>query len=78
MKKKVSKGRPEMVFHQMDALNMTYEKESFTVILDKGTLDALMPNNSEFDKERATKLFAEVDRVLKLNGRYDNNFLFCL
>ena len=38
--------RPELQFEIMDASKMTYADESFSVVLDKGTLDALMPDNS--------------------------------
>lgn len=69
MKSKIGNKRPEMVFEEMDALNMSFEQESFSVVLDKGTLDALMPSDTENDQDRAKKLFSEVDRVLKLSGR---------
>lgn len=39
--------RPDLNFEQMDATNMTYENEKFSVIIDKGTLDALMTDSNE-------------------------------
>lgn len=69
MRNKVGSKRPGMVFKQMDALNMTFNNESFTVVLDKGTLDALMPANKEADIQRVKRFFSEIDRVLKMNGR---------
>lgn len=58
---------------QMDALNMSFENESFNVILDKGTLDALMPNGELETITNATKYFNEIHRVLRTGGRY-----FCI
>lgn len=64
------KDRPDLKFIQMDALNMTFENEEFSVIIDKGTLDALMPNNDETTVENINKYFNELKRVLKSGGRY--------
>ena len=49
---------------------MTYDDGGFTVVLDKGTLDALMVDNSECVVTDVEKMFDEIDRVLKLMGRY--------
>ncbi|PSN48593.1 hypothetical protein C0J52_14657 [Blattella germanica] len=51
------KERPDMVYQQMDALNMSFSECQFSVVLDKGTLDALMPNDSEEVRRRIDKLF---------------------
>jgi hypothetical protein len=56
-KKYATAKRPGLSFEQMDALNTTYENEQFNVILDKGTLDALMPDNKQDTVERIEKLF---------------------
>ncbi|XP_070492061.1 eEF1A lysine and N-terminal methyltransferase homolog [Chironomus tepperi] len=53
---------------QMDATKMTFEDESHTVILDKGTLDAMMSEESE--SEMVLNYFKEVKRVLKNGGRF--------
>lgn len=47
--------RPDLVFEQMDATKMTYNDEKFSVVLDKGTLDALMPNSDEATVKLITK-----------------------
>lgn len=39
-----------MTYEVMDALNMTFQDDSFSVVLDKGTLDALMPQVSSLPK----------------------------
>ncbi|KAJ8933712.1 hypothetical protein NQ314_013842 [Rhamnusium bicolor] len=53
------KQRSNLKYLQMDALNMTLENETFNVVLDKGTLDALMPNDKQLDvlkqRKKATK-----------------------
>jgi hypothetical protein len=51
------KDRPDMVYQQMDALNMTVGDGQFRVVLDKGTLDALMPDDSEDVRRKTDKLF---------------------
>lgn len=65
-----AKIRPEMKFLQMDALNMSFANESFTVVLDKGTLDALMPDETSDTIDNINKYFEEIQRVLKTGGRY--------
>lgn len=62
--------RPDMQFLQMDALNMTFEDGKFNVVLDKGTLDALMSDKTDDSLIRANSYFAEIERVLRLGGRY--------
>ncbi|GFG39691.1 hypothetical protein Cfor_05238 [Coptotermes formosanus] len=64
------KDRCDMVYQQMDALNMTFGDCQFSVVLDKGTLDALMPDDSEDVRRKIDKLFHEIDRVLRVGGRY--------
>lgn len=39
--------RPDLVYEHMDATQMTYPDGKFSVVLDKGTLDALMPDTKE-------------------------------
>lgn len=68
--KSVNAHRTSMKFLCMDAMNTTFNNEDFTVVLDKGTLDALMPDDSEETKQSIDKYFAEIKRVLKLGGRF--------
>jgi topoisomerase IA-like protein len=49
--------RPNLIFHQMDATKMTYNDGEFNVVLDKGTLDALMPNNDKDNEVLIEKYF---------------------
>lgn len=68
--KEKNKQRAEMEFHKMDVLKMDFSASEFTVALDKGTLDALMVDNSERVVQDIETMFNEVDRVLKPMGRY--------
>jgi ubiquinone/menaquinone biosynthesis C-methylase UbiE len=49
---------------------MEFSDSEFTVALDKGTLDALMVDSSEKVVHDVEQMFNEIDRVLKLMGRY--------
>ncbi|BES89337.1 Methyltransferase-like protein [Nesidiocoris tenuis] len=70
MKNLHCEDRPQMVFEEMDALQMTYDDQTFHVVFDKGTLDALMVDDKEETKERVEQYFSEIDRVLRFGGRY--------
>ncbi|XP_065221939.1 eEF1A lysine and N-terminal methyltransferase homolog [Planococcus citri] len=70
MQQKYAESRPGLVYLQMDALQTNFNAASFSVIFDKGTLDALYNENTAEAKDRATKLFVEVERLLKFGGRY--------
>lgn len=62
--------RPNLMYEHMDATEMTYPDEKFSVILDKGTLDALMPDTKETTISTIDKYFKEITRVLRNGGRY--------
>lgn len=68
--KNVNKARTNMKFMCMDATRMSFEDEAFNVVLDKGTLDALMPDATEETNAIIDKYFSEIKRVLKLGGRF--------
>ena len=56
----------------MDVHHMTYDDESFDVILDKGTLDAIIcGDESSSNPEQA---LLEVNRVLK---KFSTNLKYC-
>ncbi|XP_029170441.1 eEF1A lysine and N-terminal methyltransferase homolog [Nylanderia fulva] len=63
-------ARPNLIYEHMDATKMTYLDEKFNVILDKGTLDALMPDTKETTISTIDKYFKEITRVLRNGGRY--------
>ncbi|XP_011875236.1 PREDICTED: methyltransferase-like protein 13 isoform X2 [Vollenhovia emeryi] len=62
--------RPDLVYEHMDATQMAYPDEKFSVVLDKGTLDALMPDTKETTISTIDRYFKEVARVLRNGGRY--------
>lgn len=61
-----------MEFLQMDACNMEFEDCTFQVIVDKGTVDALLSHGGDEDGtyERLHQLFSEVYRVLSPGGSF--------
>lgn len=67
---KTFRDRVSCKWIQMDATAMTFENESQTVVLDKGTLDAMMSEESDALNEMVQKYFSEITRVLKTMGRY--------
>ncbi|XP_053100620.1 eEF1A lysine and N-terminal methyltransferase isoform X4 [Hemicordylus capensis] len=62
--------RPKMSYLVMDVLQMEFPDERFQVVLDKGTLDALLTDEEEATLDRVQKMFAEIGRVLQFGGRY--------
>lgn len=64
------KDRPNLKYLQMDALDTSFNNEGFNVILDKGTLDALMPSETPEITAKILKYFNEIHRILKPAGRY--------
>ncbi|XP_073827007.1 eEF1A lysine and N-terminal methyltransferase homolog isoform X2 [Musca autumnalis] len=65
-----ARNRSDMKFIQMDATNMSFDNEQFSVALDKGTLDALFVDDSENTQKTVEAYFKEVGRVLRNGGRY--------
>lgn len=63
-------NRPEMQFLKMDLLEMKLEDESFQVVIDKGTLDAIFASEEEKITKDVKQMFGEISRVLKAGGRY--------
>ena len=57
-----------------DTLNslfqMSFEDAEMSVVLDKGTLDAIMTNTEEETMKLVNKMFTEISRVLRVGGRY--------
>jgi len=49
---------------------MDFPDGDFSVVLDKGTLDALMVDTSDRVVADIDKMFSEIDRVLRMMGRY--------
>lgn len=51
------KKRAGIVFKQMDVQQMEFEDYKFNVVLDKGTLDALMPDSNEKTRNTVNRMF---------------------
>ena len=68
--KKTYKDRVDCKWLQMDATKMDFEDGSYSVVLDKGTLDAMMSEESDSVNDMIKKYFSEISRVLKTMGRY--------
>ena len=62
-------ARPDLNFRVMDATKMEFDDSIFDVVLDKGTLDAMMGGN-DVESDVVMKAFSEFRRVLKAGGRY--------
>ena len=58
MKKQHAQIRPDLIFEKMDVTKMDYDNDSFNVVLDKGTLDAMMTDDSSDVKETIDKMFS--------------------
>ncbi|EDW02775.1 eEF1A lysine and N-terminal methyltransferase homolog [Drosophila grimshawi] len=65
-----ARTRPDMKFIQMDATAMSFQDESFSVALDKGTLDAIFVNDDEDTKATVELYFTEILRTMRNGGRY--------
>ncbi|KAH8400549.1 hypothetical protein KR222_006179 [Zaprionus bogoriensis] len=65
-----ARKRPDMNFIQMDATAMSFSDESFSVALDKGTLDALFVDDNESTKAIVERYFSEILRTMRNGGRY--------
>jgi len=70
MKKRSSKKRPEMSYDVQDVFAMKFEDNSFDVIIDKGTLDAVYPEDTEVNLTRVRGLFQKILEVLRPDGNY--------
>ncbi|KJH40654.1 methyltransferase domain protein [Dictyocaulus viviparus] len=63
--------RPGLVYTVGDATSLSFDNEEFSVVVDKGTLDALLPSQDNLQQSSSVqKMFNEVERVLKEVGRY--------
>ncbi|XP_060064258.1 eEF1A lysine and N-terminal methyltransferase-like [Ylistrum balloti] len=70
MTDKNKKCRPDMKFIKMDVKKTNFSDGEFGVVLDKGTLDALMVDDSKEVVADIDAMFTEIGRVLKQGGRY--------
>ncbi|KAL3983093.1 Methyltransferase domain family protein [Acanthocheilonema viteae] len=67
---KNSSSRPELQFVCCSAAKIDAPNEKYNVVLDKATLDALIPSTCQDKLEDVEKMFSEICRVLTIAGRY--------
>ena len=70
MRKRSAKKRVEMTYEVQDVFAMKYENNSFDAIIDKGTLDAVFPEDNEVNLQRVYGLFKKILEILKEGGFY--------
>ncbi|NXP80154.1 MET13 protein, partial [Ramphastos sulfuratus] len=70
MQERSGSKRPKMSYLVMDMLQMDFPDAQFQVVLDKGTLDAILTDEEEATLAKVDKMFAEIGRVLQVGGRY--------
>ncbi|ELW70919.1 Methyltransferase-like protein 13 [Tupaia chinensis] len=70
MKERNGGRRPQMSFLKMDMTQMEFPDASFQVVLDKGTLDAVLTDEEDKTLQQVDRMLAEVGRVLQVGGRY--------
>ncbi|NXE75545.1 MET13 protein, partial [Cochlearius cochlearius] len=70
MQERSGSKRPRMSYLLMDMLQMDFPDAHFQVVLDKGTLDAILTDEEETTLAKVDKMFAEISRVLQVGGRY--------
>jgi len=49
---------------------MSFEDSSFSVVLDKGTLDAIFTDETPDVFLKVDRMMREIERVLRFGGRY--------
>lgn len=63
--------RPDLKFLQVDACEMSrFADGSFSAIIDKATLDAVLVDETPEVNDYVQKYWSEIDRVLRVGGRY--------
>ncbi|EHB17542.1 Methyltransferase-like protein 13 [Heterocephalus glaber] len=70
MRERNARRRPQMSFLKMDMTRMEFPDASFQVVLDKGTLDAVLTDEEEKTLQLVDRMLAEIGRVLQVGGRY--------
>ena len=76
MRERNLEKRPSMKWDVMDILDLKYEDASFDIVLDKGTMDAIMCEKGDVwnvSEELASKIdimLTGVSRILKPGGKY--------
>lgn len=59
-----------LLYEVGDARDLVYKNESFEVILEKGTLDAMLSDSDGLGQTNCRKIVSECGRVLKIGGYF--------
>ncbi|KAL0210039.1 hypothetical protein P9112_010123 [Eukaryota sp. TZLM1-RC] len=70
MREKYKESAPELEWVTMDVRKLDFPSESFDIVLDKGTMDALLCGKDSFENVYAAH--KEINRILKPDGVYVN------
>ncbi|KAL0223502.1 hypothetical protein P9112_002892 [Eukaryota sp. TZLM1-RC] len=70
MQEKYRETCPDLEWQVMDVKRLDFPSESFDVVIDKGTIDAILCGKDSFDNAHAAH--KEIQRVLQPNGTYIN------
>lgn len=62
--------RHKMKYEVMDVLKMTYDDKAFNAVLDKGTLDAMFPEDTPEQCQKIETMFDGIMRIINDNGYY--------
>lgn len=54
-----------MKYEVMDIFNMSYQKQSFDIVADKGALDAVFPENQLDIKNNVIKMLKDISQISK-------------
>ncbi|EAR90517.1 methyltransferase domain protein (macronuclear) [Tetrahymena thermophila SB210] len=67
MSARSAKIRPEMKYEVVDIFNMTYAPNSFDIVMDKGLLDAVYPEETEENTTKINKFLQSIVDILTAN-----------
>jgi len=72
--KNLYKDKPSLLYEVQDVRQLTYEDETFDVLVDKGTLDAILCGSDSLTN--ATGMLEECYRCLKRGGFFFCNYIW--
>ena len=70
MKKRSEQAGRSMLYEVGDVTKMEYKSEKFNVVIDKGTLDAMMVDEEVQTVDMIEKMYSEIERCIANFGRY--------
>ena len=70
MQKRSEEAKREMIYEVGNVTDLTYSDEKFDLVIDKGTLDAMMVDSEDGTVDMINRMFAEIERCISNRGRY--------